>query len=392
MKTQVSVRPAVAAVASVVAAVGIGALALSAQAPPRDDETPVVFRATTELVQFDAVVVDTDGRPVGTLTADDFEIRQDGQLVELRDVTFIDRTARLRRLEARRVGDEDVVPRAGIDVDTLVVLIDDMTMTPDGFERVRHGLRQFFATLPVGIEAGVLRTGETGRRSTVLTADREDLTARIDGLRYLARSARGGAARSGAASPGHRDLERTFVDGTLGSLNSLLVSLRSLPGRKTVILLSEGIALQIGTGIMGEAVIGSTQAGTDENHWLAQPIEGRLQRLAQLAADAGVVVHAVDVRGVPADGAGNLAEWVNMRDGMTTLAARMGGVYFGFANDLTQPLKRIAEFEQGYYLLSYVPPGGTFVDHEPAPFRRLTVSLRDDALRVLTRPGFFGRR
>lgn len=371
---------AVLARASFFATVVTSALATSAQVPPRDEDAPVVFRATTELVQFDAVVVNAEGRPVGTLTAYDFEVRQDGQLVELRDVAFIDRTVRLRHLELRRVDGADVTPRAGIDVDTLIVLIDDMTMTPDGFGRVQDGLRRFVETLPVGIEAGILRTGETGRRATALTSDRDELTGRVDALRYRARSVRGGAARSGAASPGYRDIERTFVDGTLGSLNSLLVSLRDLPGRKTVILLSEGIALSVGSGT------------TDDGHWLAQPIEGRLNRLAQLAADAGVVVHTVDVSGVPSDGAGSLKRRMNMRDGMTTVADRMGGVYFGLANDLSQPLGRIAELEQGYYLLSYAPPDGTFVEREPAPFRRLTVTMRDKRYRVLTRPGFFGRR
>lgn len=367
------------------------ASAVEGQTPVRGEEPPVVFRATTALVQFDAVVLDGEGRPVTTLTRNDIVVRQDGTPVELRDVTFIDRAGRLRDLVRRTDGAHVAAPRAGIEVDPIVLLVDDMVMTADGFARVRAALREFVQHVPDGLEVGILRTGETGRQSTSLSADRDALLQRIEAMRYLARSAGGGMGASGAMSPGHTDLDRTFIDGTLGSLTSLLVNLRALPGRKTIVLLSEGIALRMGTGLMGAASVGSSVLGTDEGHWLTQPIEGRLNRLAQLAADAGVVVHTADVSGVPSDAAGDLARRVNMRDGMTTIAERTGGVYFGLDNDLSNPLARIANLERGYYLLSYVPPAGTFVDHEPAPFRTLSVTLRDDRHRVLTRPGFFGR-
>jgi VWFA-related protein len=384
--------PAAAALASALALAGVSASpgVADGQAVVRDQAPPVVFRATTALVQFDAVVLDGEGRPVTTLTRDDIVVRQDGTPVVLRDVTFVDRAERLRDLVRRTDGTHVANPRTGIDVDPIVLVVDDMVMTADGFARVRSALRTFVQDLPDGIEIGILRTGETGRQSTTLSADRQHLLDRIAAMRYLARSPQAGIA-SGAMSPGHQDIDRTFVDGTLGSLNSLLVNLRALPGRKTIVLLSEGVALRIGTGLMGAASVGSTVLGTDDRHWLTQPIEGRLNRLAQLAADAGVVVHTADVSGVPADAAGDLARRMDLRDGMTTIAERTGGLYFGLDNDLANPLARIADLERGYYLLSYVPPDGTFVEHEPAPFRRLSVTVRDNRHRVLTRPGFFGR-
>jgi hypothetical protein len=323
--------PAAAALASALALAGVSASpgVADGQAVVRDQAPPVVFRATTALVQFDAVVLDGEGRPVTTLTRDDIVVRQDGTPVVLRDVTFVDRAERLRDLVRRTDGTHVANPRTGIDVDPIVLVVDDMVMTADGFARVRSALRTFVQDLPDGIE--------------------------------------------------------------MGSLNSLLVNLRALPGRKTIVLLSEGVALRIGTGLMGAASVGSTVLGTDDRHWLTQPIEGRLNRLAQLAADAGVVVHTADVSGVPADAAGDLARRMDLRDGMTTIAERTGGLYFGLDNDLANPLARIADLERGYYLLSYVPPDGTFVEHEPAPFRRLSVTVRDNRHRVLTRPGFFGR-
>src|SRR5690348_14849880 len=37
-----------------------------------------IFRAGTNIVRVDATVIDRDGNPVPSLTADDFEIREDG--------------------------------------------------------------------------------------------------------------------------------------------------------------------------------------------------------------------------------------------------------------------------------------------------------------------------
>ena len=325
-----------------------------------------IFRVTSELVQFDAVVVDGQGRPVTSLTRDDFEIRQDDRLVSIRDVTFVE-----RRLRAGAMSNDPFrSPRLGIDVEPLVFLIDDMAMTLEGFQRVRTGLREFFARgVPGGVEVGILRTGERGRRTTALTADREELLKRIDGMRYLARSVRRGiASASGASGAGTKQLERTFLEGTLGSINSLLADLRRFPGRKTVVLLSEGVALD---------------SAPD-----SPPLEGRLNRLSQLAAEAGVTIHCVDLNvfSMP------LYYRVAFSDGLLTLAGRMAGLYLAPTNDLIGPLERIAELERGFYLLSYEPPARTFVSGPNPPFRKLSVRIRRDGLHVRTRQGFFGKR
>lgn len=338
-----------------------------AEQPP--EQIPLVFRVTTEVVQFDATVIDADGRPVTTLQREDFVVLQDGKPVELTDVTFVDRRAR----SAAMARDPNRTPVLGVDVDPLVFLIDDMAMTPDGFHRVRRALREFvLAAVPAGVEIGILRTGEAGRRTTALTADRDELLRRIDGMRYLARSLRRGlASGSGAAGPGTKQLERTFLEGTLGSLNSLLADLRRFPGRKTVVLLSEGVAVDPGI-----------------QEW-PEPVENRLNRLAQLAAEAGVTTHSVDITGV-GGAAASLRHRMLLRDGLGTIAERMGGLYLAMDNDLVRPLQRIAAIESGYYVLSYVPPDGTFVRGRNAPFRKLTVRVHRDGLTVRTRAGFFG--
>ena len=98
----------------------------------------------------------------------------------------------------------------------------------------------------------------------------------------------------------------------------------------------------------------------------------------------------MDVTGVQGD-ASSLKNQMNLREGLDNVARRMAGLYQRNANDLIQPLRRIVDVERGYYLLSYAPPDGTFVSVRNAPFRKLSVTVRNPGLVVHTRAGFFGR-
>lgn len=333
--------------------------------PPGEQSSPaqVLFRVTTTLVHFDAQVFDRDGRPVVSLTRDSFEVLQDGVPVILKDVTFIARPV-LRANAALSIGEV----AASQPVEPLVFLIDDMAMTPAGFQRVRNGLRGFVERgLPAGVEVGILRTGETGWRTTTLTADRGVLLTRISAMRYLVRSFRSGlASGSGATGPDGGGIDRPFTEGTLGSLTSLLRDLRRLPGRKVVVLLSQGVALDMG---------GGENAGAS--------VEDRMNRLGQLGALAGVTTHCIDVAGVH-------GELIGLKDGLVSIPERLGGRYLDGGNELTAAFGRLTAMEEGYYLLSYEPPPGTFVQKQPPPFRRLTVRVRGQGLDVRTRRGFFG--
>src|SRR5262252_4026526 len=61
----------------------VGALALPAQEPFK-------FEVDVSLVTVDVVVSDSAGRPVTTLTKDDFEVYEDGKLQEIRSFEPVD--------------------------------------------------------------------------------------------------------------------------------------------------------------------------------------------------------------------------------------------------------------------------------------------------------------
>ena len=58
------------------------------------------------------------------------------------------------------------------------------------------------------------------------------------------------------------------------------------------------------------------------------------------------------------------------------------------SNDMLGGLRRALEDQNGYYLLGYTPPKGTF-SRSPR-FHRLKVTLKRDGARVRARPGFYG--
>src|SRR5579863_1824008 len=81
--------PTVAVALSVAMTLALGTrpavLAQAGQTPAA--QTPT-FKSTTSLVLVEVSVVDKDGKPVPNLTADDFQVKLDGQVRAVRAVTY----------------------------------------------------------------------------------------------------------------------------------------------------------------------------------------------------------------------------------------------------------------------------------------------------------------
>ena len=57
--------------------------------PAQEAREPPRFRVAVDAVRIDAVVTDRNGRTVDDLTADDFEVRQDGKLQKVTFAEFM---------------------------------------------------------------------------------------------------------------------------------------------------------------------------------------------------------------------------------------------------------------------------------------------------------------
>ncbi len=186
-----------------------------------------------------------------------------------------------------------------------------------------------------------------------------------------------------------------FSVGTLGALNYVIRGMRELPGRKAVMLFSEGFPL-VSNG--------------EPNR-----IFEAMKRLADLANRSSVVFYTLDPRGlqnpgmayandiirevVPSDPGADRFD-SDPRDARTTvfrdtqqslryLAYETGGVPFVNQNNLNLGLQRAVDDQSSYYLLGYQPDETTF-DPKKNKFNKLVVKLNRPDLKVRYRSGFFG--
>ena len=174
---------------------------------------------------------------------------------------------------------------------------------------------------------------------------------------------------------------------TLSMLETTVRSLAPMPGRKLVLLLTEGFFLGRGT-------------------WSESAYD--LRRITDAATRSGTVIYSIDAGGltVPAPG-GDIAERFigtasvadrarvesgqdeNRREGMRAVAEETGGFAVLNNNDIGAGLRRILDDNEVYYLLAYEPTSS----RRAGRFRSIRVRLPGHAdLVARTRKGYFEPR
>lgn len=149
-----------------------------------------VFRAGVELVTVPVIVVDRDGKPAVGLTADDFEVRLAGRTTPIRSVTFVRASAPAdagappapRDRETSNVGGDRRASNGEIQPRVLVVLIDDLSFRPTNGElmAMRVAVTRMVSQLGPADLAGLATT--SGRVAVNPTTDRSSLGAALRGV------------------------------------------------------------------------------------------------------------------------------------------------------------------------------------------------------------------
>jgi VWFA-related protein len=365
----------------------------------RPDGTPAdgpIFRLTVDLVQLDAVVTDKKGRHVTTLGPEDFEVYQDGKpqpvvaaSYVVTEETWIDTSGlpplppeAIRPIDARRV---------------IAIVVDDSRMSFESVHHARVGLGEYLDRhFTPGDRAMVVTTSGGYGRVTPLTSDVEALKRTVKNLRFSLWNVQAASALEpldSMFSPfdvEQQFRERTFALNAVLRVREAIRAVRMLPGRKSVVLVSEGFSV----------------AGPGMDHAL---IREALQQLVDESNRAGVVIYALDPRGLvhiglsAADARGmgprGMASLARMRgaalresqDGLRFVAGQTGGFAVVNSNDLALGLQRIMTDQRGYYLIGYQPEPGTIAVGRDQKFRRLKIRVKEKGLRVRTRAGFYAR-
>jgi VWFA-related protein len=129
---------------------------VSAQSP-KTPQTPT-FRSTTSLVLVDVTVLDKDGKPVPGLTADDFQVKLDGQVRPVRAVTYEQIATPLAApvaveepdasVASTRVQTNGVAPPPAPRRRVIVIMVDDLSLTPARGKGMFAAAARFVGTLP----------------------------------------------------------------------------------------------------------------------------------------------------------------------------------------------------------------------------------------------------
>lgn len=398
----------------------------SARPPDAQDD---VVRVSTQLVQTGVTVTDKKGRFVDNLSRDDFEMLVDGkpQPISLFDVV---------KTNVARPGpgpDKTSVPAASDEENSgrvVLFFIDDLHMSAESIGRTRK-LLDYYIDQQMGEGDQVLIASPSGQIGFLqqLTDSKEALRAAVNRLKFRSATARDvdrppmseyqalsieqgdeqqlnhfasialaelfsgmrrtnpAAARDAAERVVHTRARRilaqsnNIVRATLSTLENLTRSVGQLPGRKLMVMVSDGFLLN------NQAI----------------EVSDKLRDISDAALRAGAVIYGIQASGLNSsfqdaastdtlDPDGNtgrapLGEDSAVQAPLAELAAETGGRALLNANDLNPALTRALEETSQYYLLAWRPDEGLLRERK---FHRIKVVIKSHPeLSARVNGGFF---
>jgi VWFA-related protein len=372
------------------------------------------FRATTRIVEVDAVVTGSDGRFIDDLTLADFEVTEDGRPQAIETLLLVAEGATTRPSRVFEGGPARVEPGPRV----FVLVFDLEHLSPGSLKLLQPAAERFLDSgfRPGDVGGVVVEGAMAGGR---LTSDREQLRRAIraikprgdgrlrtlelrewprllnefEAIRIVTNDTeviRAAVLRACMDEPGLCDkgadpepnvrekaarivsAVRASAGRTLSTLGSLVTGLAAIEGAKTVVLLSEGF-------------------GTDET-------VAALERVIGLASRANARIYFVDGKGlnrtsgpgditgpaVPDDPRPSPTAFPVAEDGPSGLASATGGFVVRNTNDFGSAFGQIGRDAGSYYVLGYRPLNEQF----DGRYRRIQVSVKRKGLTVRARRGY----
>ncbi len=385
--------------------------------PPDDSD---VVKITTALIQLDVTVTDKKGNIVTDLRRDEIEVFENGEKQDITHFSFVSNIRTTEDPASTKTGKPVVLPPSAVRPErvrrTIALVVDDLTLSFESVYYVRRALKKFVdEQMQEGDLVAIIRTGAGIGALQQFTNDRRQLYAAIERVRWNSLGSGNigvfapleGKVDTGVPKrepePGERTpegiarefddfRESVFATGTLGAVNYVVRGMQDLPGRKSILLLSDGFRLY------SEDALGFRETGR---------VMDSLRRLVDMANRASVVIYTMDARGLQFTGltaADNTSGWtpeeidqevtdrrnkiLDSQDGLRYLARQTGGTSIINTNDLSSGIRKILD-DQSYYLIGYEPDDATF-DPRTRRFNNLQIKVTRPGTSVRYRSGFFG--
>ncbi len=377
------------------------------------------------VIEVPVSVVDNSGNPVRGLTAANFEVYDGGKK---QTVTSFDKVDFGSNETASAISPLNPAARR-----SFLLLFDLAFSSPRSMVRSQEAARNFVksAVQPrdlVGV--GTIENEHGFRLLTAFTTDRDliesaiadpsafrgtdplqianktfvaDLTngdspntpAPVSTNQNAAAAASEMAERQQQLTHSNEQYVRTRVEKQVDYLGQLAKTLRAVPGRKQVILLSEGFDAKYLQGRDVRDTAGTTRdndAVTSGQYWKVDSDErygnasslSMLDRMAQSFRASDVVLHAIDIQGVRVQNDVASGSNINSNAGLFTISRPTGGEVFQNSNDLKGNFDRMLHAQEVVYVLAFQSPMST-----SGKYHDLKVKLVNATGRLSYRTGYY---
>ncbi len=405
---------------------------LPAQQFPPDTSRPR-FGTSTAAVVVDVIVRDKKGNPVTDLTRDDFELFENGTPQAIADFEAVIPGSVGEPPEGAKAAttltpDSSPVPGADTLQGQSVVAVVFDWLTEQSRVEAWKAASTLTGQLGENDYAGVFVVDELLRPLVPYTRDVVALQRAFDAA---VRRPRPGASResgplstglvqqddlpvvAGAESPTGSEVATTgggFADAAVaamvaslmrwdayigrnrqgwmvsGGLTTLVREMGHMPGRKTIVLFSEGLELTEATKSQFDALEGLANRNNVAFYTIDAAglrVHSRQRLTAQQLPEAGENF----ATGISNDPTARNAEllWKDPSGGLEPLAERTGGFHIRDTNDLKGGFARVNSDRQYHYLLAYSSSNPRL----DGTFRKIDVKVRRPGVRVRARSGYF---
>lgn len=392
------------------------ALALAATLTAAVTAQQSTFKSTTALVEVDVTVLDKKGQFVPGLLADDLEIFEDGKLQKIQQFYMVSHDPRLQ-------GSQPTIGLSRSDAEErarrfFVFILDEGHLSAESLMRAKKGAETFISKQMVpGDMAGVFVNGRMNKSR--MTDDKVELLGSIrgatpaidnrqallqpfrefpripsenDALRVtegareltaeLGRRACLDNAMQCEIAGGENAVEniiqqksrlyvrsaRVLTENAIDNIKYVSANLARLIGRKTIVLLTEGM--------------------------FSEESRPQLQQLAAQAARGGTTIYAIDGRGLVNTMSANPDVVYASRarseagdtgdDGPNILASGTGGMMIHGIDDIGRAINMVANDTSNYYVLGYAPENATM----DGKYRSISVKSKASGINIRARKGY----
>jgi VWFA-related protein len=408
---------------------------------------PGTLQEGVTAVLVDIVVRDKHGQPLRDLSESDFEVTEDGVPQRIGSFTpvFEGETLREPTSSAPATPATAAAGSAPVTAGPIVTAFVFDRLSPEARRLAVEAAQNYLGNRPettsyIGIfgvdaaltsyapftrNANVLRQAlaRMGRRGSSTFNSPEQQQQKADADQKASSSAQAASNAIAAAAGGGGSVGTAAGDALLGQMESRMIeefdvlerdqqgysttnglfaiinTLRGLPGRKSLILFSEGLAIPPAVQRLFLGVIDAANRANvsiyamDAAGLRAQSEQAKIRDQVNRAAGGGGGI----LGGSSGNGNGPLSKALEKNEdvlrqdphsGLGTLAQDTGGLFFDSTNNLRQGFERVETDLRNYYLVGYTPANDVY----DGRFRTIDVKVKRSGVTVAARKGYFALR